>query len=328
MVVKLEEDLFNEESVRNVTDLLSILTRKNRYVVICEYQTIRQTEVYLNLIEEHRKILEDNFVSGIQASQEDISEFIISAKKSKGDKIFDIDEGIFYFQQQVLIILENSNNDGYFIDAIIKNFDNEIIKANKQNNWIKYENAGGFNNIENVIKRHVKEIPKNFPKKKHKYLRCIVIVDSDKKYPQDKLSRTRLSLMNFLDENEIMCHILEKREMENYIPDEAIEDISQNNNYLLDYLGLSNIQKDYFDIEKGLIDKDQEKQLYNNLSQKQKDNLSSGFTHEIIKRKYKREFPKLFAGPKVTKKSLLKRIEHQQDSDELNTSVSKIQSLL
>ena len=44
---------------------------------------------------------------------------------------------------------------------------------------------------------------------------------------------------------------MEKREIENYLPNEVIETIENNNDFIQAYLRLNNLQKDYFDLEEG-----------------------------------------------------------------------------
>jgi len=79
----------------------------------------------------------------------------------------------------------------------------------------------------------------NLPKENHKYLRCFVLVDSDKKFPNDTTKQNRVNLFQFLDSLGIPYHELEKREMENYLPDEVFETIEDNNDFIQAYLKLN-----------------------------------------------------------------------------------------
>src|SRR5690606_57172 len=56
----------------------------------------------------------------------------------------------------------------------------------------------------------------------------------------------------YLEELSIPYHILEKREIENYLPIKNFIQIKPSDSFIIQYSHLESVQKDYIDIEKGL----------------------------------------------------------------------------
>lgn len=235
-----------------------------------------------------------------------------------------------------MIFVENDKYDAYFIDALIRNFSKEsekITKHDKQN-WLRYRSGGGASSIPNTIQSIFREIEKlELPKESSRYIRGIVIIDSDKRYKNQPLTQSRQDIVDFCDNNNIEYHVLEKREMENYIPNEVIDDIAfeTNTEYLKEYLKLKPNTKDYFDIEKGFYNVH-----YNKLPNEVKSMFDNDDIYKLFKKKwkcetfciddkmsFKSEFPKLFQHSKVSKETLLKRTSHQENKNELKQILQK-----
>ena len=168
--------------------------------------------------------------------------------------------------------------------------------------WLAFENAGGANNIINFITGKLNAF-NGLPKANHRYLRAFVLIDSDRKYKGDNVRQEKEKLITFLDENNIPNHCLTKREMENYLPDEAFKEISDNRDFVEAYLRLTPEQKDYFDIEKGFPNKrfdqlDMKVQtLYSSLSVNDKKLFRKKDLKKINgseKDNFKSDFPELF----------------------------------
>ena len=335
MVIEIKSELFeNIDHLADINYLIAIFSEKRRFLFYCEIDDIKETEVYNNLLPIHRELIQENFNSIISQSRE-IDHKI---EENTTSHSFDLNEAKRFFNQPVLLILENSLNDSYFIDALVKNFKNKskTIKRHKENGWIKYEMGGGCDNIINYIRALIKSY-EGLPKNGKQYLRCMVIVDSDKRFETEPTREDRKHLYEFLNEIGISYHELEKREMENYIPDEALENIQEIDDYITAYLRLSPIQKDYFDLERGFDNKNISslsegiQYLYNNIGKEDLGILRKGMGMEKYQRdgRFKSEFPKLFESDQVTQKSLLKRTMHQsKDPDELQTILDKITRLL
>lgn len=250
---------------------------------------------------------------------------IVSNKED--ETCFSIKEAEQYLRQNFIILLENSLNDAHFLNALIRCFpkQSEDILKNKNEGWLKY-GFGGGSTIDNVIQTElVGSFNQIFLKKeKYKYLRYFVIIDSDRIFPENELSQEKKNLIYFLEKNQVPYHVLEKREMENYIPDVTIGTIADYREIIDAYLRLNPLQKDYFDLEKGLRENKRYDQLlegiqelYRNISEEDKKTFKKNKISDKYERKskddrgtFKTEFPKLFNHETVTRDSLLKRCQH------------------
>jgi hypothetical protein len=227
------------------------------------------------------------------------------------------------------------------MQALFENFKTESSELVRLNDIgaVEFANAGGAGNYINFIDELKGRFTGDqFPKQDHRYLRCFVIVDSDKAYPTEELKKDKTDLIAYLKVNNIPFHILEKREMENYLPDEAFGDITDNEEYIRAFLHLSPIQKDYFDVEKGF-----NRKKFDKLSdpiQAHLDSLSDDdkelFRKNDLKKindsdrnNFKAEFPKLFNSNKVTRETLLKRCaHHSEDVDKHPYNPNELPDLL
>ncbi|MDP3930006.1 MAG: hypothetical protein Q8R57_13370 [Bacteroidota bacterium] len=330
MVIEIRSDIFTEiGNLKDVNYLIGLFSNHSRYGYFCDISIIAETELYNSLLDIDRLIIEDYFNKHISES----TKMDFRIESNSNSNAFNLEEAKRYFIQPFTIILENSLNDSYFLNAIILNFKNrsKIIKRHLENGWLDYGNGGGLDNIINQVSAKMKQF-ENLPKENHKYLRCFVLVDSDKKFPNDSTKKNRENLFQFLNRLGIPYHELEKREMENYLPDEVIETIENNNDFVQAYLRLNDLQKDYFDLEKGFIENlnsssDEVKALYANVSVEDYKALRSNKIQ--LPPSFKSEFPKLFSHSKITKEALKKRVSHQtNDPNELETILDKISKLL
>jgi len=330
MVIEINSDIFTDiGNLRDVNYLIGLFSNNRRYGYFCDISVIEGTEVYKNLLDIDKSIIEEYFNKHISESTK--MDFRIECNSSP--TTFNLEEAKRYFIQPFIIILENRLNDSYFLNALITNFKkrSKIIKRHLDNGWLDYGNGGGLDNIINEVNAMMRPFDK-LPKENHKYLRCFVLVDSDKKFPTDTTKQNRENLFQFLNSIGIPFHELEKREMENYLPDEVIETIENNNDFIQAYLRLNDSQKDYFDLEEGVTENlnssaGEIQALYANVSEddykvlrNNKLQLTPGF---------KSEFPKLFSHQKVTQEALKNRVSHQvNDPNELETILDKISILL
>lgn len=246
---------------------------------------------------------------------------------------YSIVEAKIFLKQPLSILVENSQYEASFINAIINNFDfdGEIIHA-KQQGWLVFENLGGGNNNTIVGKL---ENSFNHPflgDDKCKYLRIFVIKDSDRDFCiiNDDGTITQQQLppvkTQFLEENKIPYHYWYKKEKENYMPDSIYEKYKfdrTKKDYINSYLKLNNHQKDFLDIEKGFsyFDKSDNSQkvkdistlnsriviLFNNISEEDFQILGMGFTSKYPN--FKASFSNEFYN--VSRLEMLERIEHQ-----------------
>lgn len=341
MIVKILSDIF-EASSNNyfLNKLFNVL--EGRYDLdIEDYEVVKESAWYKTEVYPTKTMKEmiDLMLVSTATKSTNHNEITISSNKTNTN-FFSLEEAIKYLEQTFNIILENSNNDSIFLEILLKNFPKESLKIKKFKNerWLSYSMAGGdaTDNIETELKSFDSNI---FTKEKYKYLRCFVLTDSDKLHENMPLKSDKQKLKDFLDKNEVKYHFLEKREMENYLPDEVFKELinyQDNKEYIEAYLRLSSDQKDFFDIEKG-FDKDKNfndlkpdefRELFNKISDEDKKTFRKNDLKKINGKNFKSEFPKLFSHEKVTKETLLKRTKHQKNPNELIDILKKIEELL
>jgi hypothetical protein len=237
------------------------------------------------------------------------------------------------------LILENIEYDKYFFQAIVNCFINESkkVKLHLEKGWLIVVNGGG-NNISNVLnEKKVRYNKPEFPKHASIYLRSFVIIDSDKKYPsENEVSNEKQNLLNNIKEVLVTSyHVLKKREIENYLPDETFKSIRHNDDFVNAYLSLNDLQKDYLDVENGLPDKnidqltpDELKDLYSDLVNPHLNTLRKSKLilkdDELKVLHFKQNYPKMFLHKTVNKNSLKERA----NSDELEEILHKLTILL
>ena len=327
MIVEIKETLFNDADFKGLHYLIQLLMYKQRYTLFIEWTQVKNTHFYQALDLDERLDMEENYNKIILEGTEPH----YSVSNDKND--FTIEEAIRFFNQPVSIILENSLNDQYFLKAIIKYCDDSNkIEKYLNNGWIQFENAGGCTNTKNFIKGKLQSfnfLSNESGKEVSYYLRCFVLLDSDKRYPKAPIKDEYPKLLNFLDENDITYHILHKRCMENYMPDvvfNAIANTPKQIEWVNAYCHLSKDEKDFLNIEKGFSKDTREqleegiKKLYLNLSSTNYEILNKGFYLP----KFKTEFPKNYGHHQVDKESL----ESRDSMGELKEIVAKIVKLL
>jgi hypothetical protein len=337
MRIEIKKDIFESNDFKSLNYLVQICTYKGRYDLFVDMSQVSGNILYQKLDEDDKEILENSFNSSIQSS---FNSNIYVTTQSNNTNEFNMEEAIRYLIQPVSLILENSLNDAYFIQALVRCFPNTTkIQKHLANNWLQFENAGGCDNIRNFIEGKLQSF-NNLSKPNYEYLRCFVLMDSDKKFQNQLLEGSQKITLRDLVRNNIAKHFLRKRCMENYLPDEVFDEINDRNcrNWISIYKTLSSEQKDFLNFSKGFSKKDNDgtpkvarinqssevRDLYINLSENDYNTLDDG----IQLTSFKDNFPKLFNNTKVTKENLLRRTSHQKRPRELQEILDKITKLL
>ncbi|KNZ68661.1 hypothetical protein Tfer_2752 [Thermincola ferriacetica] len=153
----------------------------------------------------------------------------------------DIELAESFLGQPLKIVVENVESDALFITTCLS----KIAKIDPSDLWIEFVHGGGSD---------IPKVLKNFAGK----VRVVCIIDCDKNSPEEISADKKVfckQLQKICDNFGYILHILNKREMENYIPDSALKKYLNATNRCCDdydYFGLDDIQKDYFDMKKGL----------------------------------------------------------------------------
>ena len=345
MWVEIKKDIFEKSDFKSICYILQLLSwfpygSISRYNLLVDAESIKNTDNYTKLIttfSEFKELIDSEFNDFVNNTAH--VNFQISTLNQKNKStIFNIEESVRFFNQPLCIILENSKNDAYFVKAIIFHFDTKgRVREHLQNGWLKFENAGGCTNLENFIEGELKAFEDLAAKNKKNtsdYYKAFVILDSDKEFPNQPNKHDLL--LEILDSLNIQHHILQKRMMENYMPDDVIIEIENGlskstlKQWIDVYKHLNHEQKDYLKYYDGFNEKvnsldylhPEVKSLY--IDQRSNfDILKHGF--KFKGKEFKNEFPLLFLNsPRVNRNSLKTRA----NSNELETILQKINDLI
>lgn len=331
MLVEILKDIFdNVENNLLLNEIYFQFGEKHKLLIRDDedIDALMNSSWYNNLSDFYQETIRKSIIWSMNNSTKE-PKCIISSQNSS---CFGLKEALKYLEQPFIIVIENRKNDAFFIDCLLKNFPKEgrnIIHF-KNERWLKY-GMGGGSTISQDIDAELESFSNPiFVKERYIYLRYFVIIDSDRRYPNFQLTKDKNDIIEKLNQNNIPYHILEKREIENYLPDEAFEEIKDNQEFISEYLKLKPIQKDYFNLELGFGSRSnqyiafnklpiEEQEFYFDLSDSQKEIFRSKSLQKINNTErvnFKEDFPKLFLSEKVNKSNLLERCNHHFDHDE------------
>ncbi|KAA1242519.1 hypothetical protein [Aquimarina sp. RZ0] len=326
MVIEIESDLFFNEEFFDEIDQLFDFFIKNRYNYYIDDEIIFKSQWLLGARKSKNEFLQKSFANSAYITTDD--KLTISSKNEEKENRLTLKDGLIYLSNPILVFIENSYYDSKCYKGIFSKFESaEKLLFFNTNRWLEYRNCGGKDGVKNQInlelKRYRKETLDN-----HKYLRAIIILDSDKRFPSDDDNYYE-DFINYFELKGIKIHILEKREIENYLPLIIFErETNVSDDAITALKELDENQLDYYDYEKGFKINSRKKllPLFENISDKNYEILKSGFDNKDFRTK--REIPKLFLSNSITKEMLLDRCRHQNDPKELENIIEKINGLL
>lgn len=333
------KNCFENGYQRDLSLIIGLSTFEREYnTVTVTDPSIFDNDVYEDLSKEDRDILLNTFYADLNRTEPYEGEtVIIDAHGNSEDrrKIFTPHEAVSYLKQPLVILLENDRYDGRFIRRIISELGNARVKSAIQNNTIKMGNSGGCANTGNTLDEAYRGCSCS-----SKFLRCFVVWDSDREFPHKIVTKYDM-YFPVLKEMNIKYHILDKREMENYLPEEAIKVLALPHfkNWFDAYASLSDVQKDYIDINGG-FKKDRTttydssnrhemteeiKNLFSDVSNANFEYLKGGLKIGDFKDNFSRAFE---ISPFANKAALQERTAHQPNPHELQDIVDTINQLL
>ncbi len=313
-------------------------TSKDRHFLFIgdteNYKIIKDSEWYSYLRKSNKEEIDNQVVASFNIGRNK-KKLLISNQETAA---FSLIEAYEMLHKPLTVILENMDYDRYFIDALVSSFKESGAKIKKyyDNGWLTYINGGGSNivSVINGLKDRFEKNKSDFPKESKTYLRTLIIIDSDKKFPiNQEVADDKMITLAVIKQNSDY-HVMLKREIENYLPYEIFNEIVGNDDFKRAYLKLKPVQKDFFDLEKGLPDKnfDQLEEELRNLYHDIDDADKKTFRKENMqffkidgkKDKFKARFPMLFESENITRKNL----EARANSKELEIILQKINDLL
>jgi len=142
-----------------------------------------------------------------------------------------------------LKVLMENRRDWSVIEAAIRVYDKQRIAEAYAQGWLEPVGCGGKGEVLPAIKWQ--------PAK----ARLAVFVDSDKESLDHPIGDAQEKIKRECERRKIPCHILEKREIKNYIPVQVFEEISKNAHSIQktkieEWIRFSDEEKDFKHIEK------------------------------------------------------------------------------
>ena len=182
--------------------------------------------------------------------------------------------------EPLVILVENRFSDGAFVERIVKELDKPLRALwARAGEPIRFDSTGGVGEMQRVIEARTDQVPYR--------PRLVVVVDSDRKGPDDAASRAARDLHRACEERGLPCWVLAKREAENYLPRILLQEkpsAGDRHDRLLEAWGrLDDDQKDFFDMKHGLPDdpSDIERELFDGLSDADREILAEGFGRKV-----------------------------------------------
>ena len=322
MWLKIELDLYNNQSFYDDIErlFLLVLDKKHDLVVydqdyICDvvessffkdyYGEIKQEKIFNEVLEKSLTKTANHLDKNnwVKINQENI--------KSELQKL----------QQQLFIIVEDSESDRGFLEGVINCYKSETVKLRNaiDAGWVKFEHSGGATRIKKTLDDIIKT-----------KARVFVLFDSDKKHKEEEYSEHIKSIINLCNSNNIKYHVLYKREIENYLPYKDIDCFPDNViDVVREISKLSDDQLDFYDIEKGFENKDNPQEHHKGLYNGIKENLNYELLRKGLNINGFDVKGKIFTyfNDKVNRKLLESRCSHH-DKEELLKVITIIKRLL
>lgn len=353
MKVMVDKSIFEQYGTNCVPsdsfhDFLMVMETKKSYVLSTD------STISTDMVQSKLDQIDFFFFSGISSRSVNLpaeahsSDCVVTVggETESNNKRFALTEINEYLNTPAMVIVENGLNDGWFVRAIMKHFSPEInFEEHLSNNLVAIDPASG-SGASSRVDYHL-SVHHNQPK----YLRCLAIVDGDKRFPGDTTYgsyQRQQNLGTYFQSKKVAYHVLEKRTMENYMPDEVYNSHRSvfGNDWVDAYMRLTEEQKNYYYISVGFL-KDVPKavrkdaNLNKDRTQVQPVAIQTLFStvsdadylvllnNPHIGGNFKDEFPKYYNDSQVTKDSLLHRCPRKADGNsELEEIAEKIRQLL
>lgn len=345
MIVRVNKDTLRDDIKSLDFQLLALQVNRKGHSLI--FESVLEDNDYPS--GDVGKLLKQNFIIQFQNSKKTFDcEVSKSGNQEDANPIFTLEEFLAYVEKPARIVVENSLNDGHFITAVLRNFGvkgqyDKLRQLDKQQ--IAFCNSGGKNNIINYLDSLMEE----FQNKSKFIKRTIVVMDGDDRYKDENETNNISNRNNVIEkckELGIVCFVLKKRSMENYMPDDVFKN---NRNVFGDdwvdaYLHLSECQKDYYYIAEGFVKDVQPKKTKD--ERENRSNLNAGvanYYHDVSDENYhkllyaptiqngvsfKDAFPKFFIESPFVNKKLLQARCSSTDANELQELANEVQKIL
>ncbi|SHL72004.1 hypothetical protein SAMN05720487_12317 [Fibrobacter sp. UWT2] len=248
MLCRIDDSCFEKGSIKELTCLFSYISLSSGLNSIFVKPKSLKSDSFISLPQSLQNIIKQSLFATVNSSsyRGEIIDVSTEGHLEITKKIFSIQEAIDYVSSPVNVYVENIQNDGYFLNCIIKYFGSARINKALEKNKIVLQHLGGCSSTKAVFSTKEREF-----KNKIKFFRYYVLWDSDKEFPDDENHKYDQAIIDLSQWN-IRYHILDKREAENYLPDDAIQELcGSNNGWFNAFRHLTDVQKDFYDMQCG-----------------------------------------------------------------------------
>lgn len=185
-------------------------------------------------------------------------------------------------EEPLVILVENRISDGAFVERIVVELDKSLLRLwRRRGGPIRFDSLGGTGQMSQEIERRTQGQPYR--------PRLVVVIDSDRKGPNDADGSDAQSLRHKCEALGVTCWVLAKREAENYLPRILLsqrQDVGADHAQLVEaWDRLNDAQKNFFDMKDGLPGAPSaiERKLFDGLSSTDREILSRGFGRDVYK---------------------------------------------
>ena len=182
----------------------------------------------------------------------------------------------------LVILVENRVSDGTFVKRVVTELDKSLHGLWRQpGEPVQFDSPGGVGQM-------LAEVERRTQGRRYRP-RLVVITDSDRKGPGDKVSPAVRALCRRCKALGVPCWVLAKREAENYLPRILLgerQDAGADHDQLVEaWDRLNDDQKNFFDMKDGLPEalSEIEQALFEELSSDDQNILSNGFGSNVYK---------------------------------------------
>lgn len=177
-------------------------------------------------------------------------EIFVRAGAGGDARTFQVEAAFRFLEQPLTILVEDRGSDGAFFKVILFTLGDEQLKAHvfdlAKPPWKIDSRGGKAKMVEQVHDAFAKRVPP----------RLFVVRDSDRCAPSTSKPQDAVELEQICRNAGIGCHVLEKREIENYLPECLLQRRTNDGPPMTDvfevWQRLDNDQKNFLDLKKGL----------------------------------------------------------------------------
>ena len=184
--------------------------------------------------------------------------------------------------EPLVILVENRNSDGAFVERVVVELDKSLHGLwRREGEPIQFDSLGGAGQMPQKIENRTRALPYR--------PRLVAVIDSDRKGPGDAESQDAQALRRTCNKHGLPCWVLAKREAENYLPRVLLSEkpnASAGHASIVEaWERLSNDQKNFFDMKRGLPDapSEIEQDLFDGLPDADQEILATGFGPNVHK---------------------------------------------